>query len=163
MWAAGSHVEGPCALRCSRNTRHSVVTSAIQSELFIKILSAHVLQPICVSLAGVIAYEAITDHSAFGFSKQDQVLACARGERMYIWEQPNSASMSAAAKAFERSRISKVVLQCLTRNPSERPNASQLVHAIDRISNATQTGNLAAPGVAAGTVQNTLASDEREF
>lgn len=97
--------------------------------------------------AGVIAFEAITDHPAFGFSKRQQALACARGERAYVWEPTDTASTSSAAKAFERSRISTVILQCLSRDPSQRPSALQLVRAIDRISNSTRT---ATSGVSAG-------------
>lgn len=97
-------------------------------------------------LAGVIAYEAITDACAFGFSKKEQVMACARGERSYAWEPANSTRPGGSSNAaFERSRVRSIVLQCLARDPSERPTASQLVRAIDRISNATRTATLAEP------------------
>ena len=94
--------------------------------------------------AGVIAYEAITDAPAFGFSKREQVMACARGERAYAWE-PSDSSRSGGnnSAAFERSRVRGIVLQCLARDPCQRPTAPQLVRAIDRISNATRTATLA--------------------
>ena len=98
---------------------------------------------------GVIVYEAISDAPAFGFSKREQVNACARRERAYAWEPPFGDSLQAGnpganRSAFERSRVRNIVLQCLARNASERPSALQLVAAIDRISNATRTA--VAPG-----------------
>lgn len=84
--------------------------------------------------AGVIVYAAITDSAGPQFADQHEVFACARGARGYPWERRESMP-----PALARSRLRAQVLQCLSRNPTQRPTAEQLTRAIDRISHATVT------------------------
>jgi hypothetical protein len=97
-------------------------------------------------LAGVIAFEAVSSTPAFGIDKRREVMACALGERAYIWEQSDSACTSgsgASRSAFERSRVRHIVLQCLAREAGRRPSACKLVRAIDQISNTTGSAEAA--------------------
>lgn len=84
--------------------------------------------------AGIIVFAAITDTSGVHFSNQDEVFACAQGQQQYPWERRETLH-----PALARSRARDPVLRCLSRDPGARPSATELVHAIDRISNATMS------------------------
>ena len=85
-------------------------------------------------VAGVIVYEAISDAPAFGFSKRQQAISCALGERAYAWEATEGLNV-----AFARSRLRSLVLGCLSRSATERPTAAQLLRNIDRLNSTTQS------------------------
>ena len=90
-------------------------------------------------IAGVLVYEAITDASAFSHMPNvESVMAAAHGDAKYKWELEQEQQDRGAA-AFGRSRVRDAVLQCLHRDPAQRPSAQKLVRAVDRIGNETMT------------------------
>lgn len=77
-------------------------------------------------------YAAITDTAGLQFKDLHEVVACAEQAHEYPWEERPLTST-----AFARSRVRNPVLQCLSRDPAERPSAEGLAQVIDRISNST--------------------------
>lgn len=85
--------------------------------------------------AGVIVFEAISDVPAFGrMVDANTVFEAAHGQRKYVWEEAHTAQ-------FTRSRIRDVVVRCLHRDASKRPNAAQILQAVDRLGNSTTTSS----------------------
>jgi hypothetical protein len=114
-----------------------------------------------------MAFEAFTNTTAIGrFSSKEHVIALARGEKDYPWEEFVSVGASnaseyseggaasvhasddgsesaasdrarAARKTFLRSRARPAVEACLQRDPAKRPSAAQLLRMIDSLGAAT--------------------------
>jgi serine/threonine protein kinase len=103
---------------------------------------------------GVMVVEALTGRSAISrYSSQEDVIALAKGERLYPWEEMVATGGSVAtgangvgevgdgkpadeaegAQAYLRSRARPALEACLRRDAAARPAASELLRMIDNL------------------------------
>ena len=81
---------------------------------------------------GMMAYEAVV--GCVTFTSLEAIGGCAFGEAPYPWERP----LSAQPAAWRRSRLRALVMPCLTRDPDERPAASDLLAGVSRLGHTTR-------------------------
>lgn len=80
---------------------------------------------------GVIAFEAITNERAL--KGQSNVVACAHGAQPYPWELP----WEQQPVRWRNSRLNKLVMPALARDPAARASAEDLYAAVSRVGQAT--------------------------
>ena len=75
---------------------------------------------------GVIAYELMTARPAFpAHMAKDDVIAALLGKQPLPWEAADAATLR------KLLRLKGAILQCLTRNPADRPSAADFAGAVE--------------------------------
>ena len=101
------------------------------------VCAAHASEQIRVSPAqdmwalGVIAFEAIVGRVTFTLSAD--VRDCAHGQAAYAWELPRAQQ----PRAWQSSRLRRLLQPCLSREPRQRPVAEALLAAVTKMGHAT--------------------------
>lgn len=94
---------------------------------------------------GLVAFRLLTNEEAFpANAAPERILASVNGYVPFSWE--NGAS--GAEQRREKLRgLRKIVLACLSRNPSDRPSASSVLHSLHAMfDNMTSHGTFATTG-----------------
>jgi hypothetical protein len=88
---------------------------------------------------GLLAFEALSGAKVFGSAHEvatgkaldvtDSIQACACGKQQYPWERPGAQEKHACL----RSLLGPVVVQCLHRDASQRPDAKMLCQNIAKL------------------------------
>jgi serine/threonine protein kinase len=85
---------------------------------------------------GVILYECLSGSPAFTFPGIiEEVFECARGEGPYPWERPAEE----LPEGWRKSKARSFFQARLTRDPTARPSAKQLLSSMHRLSSSTYT------------------------
>jgi serine/threonine protein kinase len=84
---------------------------------------------------GIIAFELLTDQSAFLGMTSEEIEAQILGHEVAPWEAPSRTTR-------ERMRgFGKSVMKCLNRDPTQRPTALQVLQSWDRIFDTMKSRN----------------------
>jgi serine/threonine protein kinase len=86
---------------------------------------------------GVIAYEMLTKQRAFGpQASAEEMIARTAGEAPLPWEDPSPA---AQAKLRDLRGLKRAVMQCLDRNPAQRPRSEHVLQSWNHMFDSTRT------------------------